>query len=119
MRGELRNCGYTQSIQAVGILTKAKRHADFFVADGRQIRRQGWIEVSPVMIRPALDGDLEQPLGNTFARATELHDAVQQTGNMRNFAQLVGKRRCDGLAFQFHANIRNSISRWTKGINHR
>ena len=50
-------------------MAEAKRHTDLFITDGGQIRRQGRIEVPPVAIRPALDGDVEQPIGDAFARA--------------------------------------------------
>ncbi len=60
----------------VDILTEAKRHADFFIADGGQIRRQSRIEGPPIMIRLTRDGDLEQPLGNRspvpLTRATRM-----------------------------------------------
>ena len=73
-----------------------------FVANGGQVRWQRRIDVPPVVIRPALDGGLEQPIGDAFARAAELRDAAQQPGNMRNLAQLVGERRCERLFVQFH-----------------
>ena len=67
---------------------------------------------------PRSTGDLEQPLGNAFTRAAKLRDAAQQPGNVRNIAQLVGERRCGGLVFQFHANIRNKNGGRAKGFNH-
>lgn len=68
--------GHTQGVQIVKILTEAKCYPDFFVADGGQIRRQGRIKVPPVVIRPALDGYLEQPIGDAFACATELRNTA-------------------------------------------
>jgi hypothetical protein len=69
-------CGYAQRVQVVRILAEAKGHANFFVVNSRQVRRQCWIEVPPVVIRTALNGDFEQPIGDPFASATELYDAA-------------------------------------------
>ena len=60
------------------------------------------MRVQPAVIRSALNGDLEQPLGDELARATELRDAAQQPPNVRNITQLVGERRRDWLYLQFH-----------------
>jgi len=90
------------------MLTEAKRDADFFVANGGQIRRQPRIEVPPVVIRAALDGDLEQPIGDAFARASDMRDAAQQPGNVRNIAQLLGERRHERLFLQFHVRKCNT-----------
>lgn len=54
------------------------------------------------MPRAALNGDLEQPTGNAFARVTVLRDAAQLPGHVRNIAQLVGERRRERLLVQFH-----------------
>ena len=54
------------------------------------------------MIRAALDGNLEQPIANAFARVTDSRDAAQPPGNVRNITQLVGERRCEWLLPQFH-----------------
>jgi hypothetical protein len=56
----------------------------------------------PVMIRPAFDSDLGQPIGDPFTSATELRDAAQQPGNVRNIAQLLSERRRERLFIQFH-----------------
>ena len=108
--------GHAQIVQGVTILTKAKRHADFFIADGGQVWRQGRIKILPVMTRPALDGNLEQPIGDAFTRTTDLRDAAQQPGIVRNLAQFMGERRCKGLFVQFHANIRNKNDGRAKGF---
>ena len=60
-----------------------------------------------MVIRSALDGDLEQPLGNVVASATALRDAAQKPGNVRHIAQLAGKRRSEWLFLKFHANVFN------------
>jgi hypothetical protein len=41
--------------------------------------------------------DLEQPIGNAFARTAELRDAAQQPENVRSIAELVGERWCERL----------------------
>lgn len=50
--------------------------------------------------------------------ATELREAAQQPGNVRNIAQFAGERRGERLVVQFHANIRNKTSSWQKCFNH-
>lgn len=101
-RGTQQLGGGAEVVETVTLLTEAKSHADFLVTDSHAIWRKCRIEVPPVVIRPALDGDLEQPIGNALACATEVRDAPQQPGNMRNLAQLVGERRCERLFLQVH-----------------
>jgi hypothetical protein len=58
-------------VEIVTLLTEAKGNTDFLVSDSRAIRRKRRIEVPLVMRGPALDGDLEQPLGQPLACATQ------------------------------------------------
>ena len=51
------------------------------------------------MIRPARDDDLEQTFSGAFVHTTELRDAAQESGNVRNIAQLVRERRSERLIF--------------------
>ena len=84
------------------MLAKAECDADFLVADSGQIRRQGRIKIPPVVIRAALDRDLEQPIGDALPRTAELCEAAKQPGNMRNIAQHVSERRDRRLFLKFH-----------------
>jgi hypothetical protein len=96
-------------VERVRKLAEAEGDADFFTADGGRIRRERGIKFTPVMIGTSLDGHFEQPINNAVARPGGLRDSLQQSGYVRNIAQLAGERRVDWLFPQFHWRYRITV----------
>ena len=66
------------------------------------IRRQSGIKISLVMFRATSDGDLEQPVRQSFARAAHPRQTNRQARDVGSVAELAGQRWRGRLFLQFH-----------------
>ena len=93
----------TEVVQFVWISSKAQGDTDFLVAYRWVVGWQRRIELTLIMLRPTLHGNLEKPLRQAVASAAHARQSNCEAGNMSGVAQLLGEGRTVRLFLQFHS----------------
>ena len=84
-RTEQLSCS-AKPIEIVRMAPKAERNANFLIGDFWTILGKRGVKLALEVTCAALNGDLEQPIGNVVARAARPCDPPQKPGNVRNLS---------------------------------
>lgn len=94
--------GGAQIVQVVRVLAQTQGNANFFVRNGRVVRRERRIEVTLVMGCAPFHRDLEQPLRKAISCPGQARQADGQARHVGGVAQPAGQRSRRRLFFRFH-----------------